>query len=96
MVTSSLFFLPILQDFPDGGQSHLGHLVPKLQEVNRCLGDLLSAASKVRTAHQQLEVVCVILEPILSPLHVGDWADIGATRVSPSSGKVTWLHGQNR
>lgn len=66
MVTSSLFFLPILQDFPEGGQSHLGRLVPKLQEVNRCLGDLLSTASKVRTAHQQLEVVGVILGFILS------------------------------
>ncbi|XP_048181314.1 suppressor APC domain-containing protein 2 [Corvus hawaiiensis] len=33
-------------DFPEGGQSHLGRLVPKLQEVNRCLGDLLSAAGK--------------------------------------------------
>uniref|UniRef100_A0A8C3CM77 Suppressor APC domain containing 2 n=1 Tax=Cairina moschata TaxID=8855 RepID=A0A8C3CM77_CAIMO len=34
--------------FPDGSQSHLGHLLPKLQEVNRCLGDLLSAMGKVR------------------------------------------------
>ncbi|XP_017582261.1 PREDICTED: suppressor APC domain-containing protein 2 [Corvus brachyrhynchos] len=33
-------------DFPEGGQSHLGRLVPKLQEVNRCLGDLLSTAGK--------------------------------------------------
>ncbi|XP_010083208.1 PREDICTED: suppressor APC domain-containing protein 2-like, partial [Pterocles gutturalis] len=32
--------------FPEGGQSHLGLLVPKLQEVNRCLGDLLSTAGK--------------------------------------------------
>ncbi|XP_010139581.1 PREDICTED: suppressor APC domain-containing protein 2-like, partial [Buceros rhinoceros silvestris] len=31
---------------PEGGQSHLGRLVPKLQEVNRCLGDLLSTAGK--------------------------------------------------
>uniref|UniRef100_A0A669QBG3 Suppressor APC domain containing 2 n=1 Tax=Phasianus colchicus TaxID=9054 RepID=A0A669QBG3_PHACC len=31
---------------PDGSQSHLGHLIPKLQEVNRCLGDLLSAVGK--------------------------------------------------
>lgn len=42
-------FCPIPQDFfPDGNQSHLGHLLPKLQEVNRCLGDLLSAMGKVR------------------------------------------------
>lgn len=67
MVTYSLFFLPVLQNFPEGGQSHLGHLVPKLQEVNRCLGDLLSTAGKVRTVHQQLEVVCVIVGLILSP-----------------------------
>ncbi|NXH14149.1 SAPC2 protein, partial [Bucco capensis] len=32
---------------PEGGQSQLGHLVPKLQEVNRCLGDLLSTAGKL-------------------------------------------------
>lgn len=51
MVTPSLFFLPVPQDFlPEGGQSHLGRLVPKLQEVNRCLGDLLSTAGKVRAA----------------------------------------------
>ncbi|KAM9256801.1 suppressor APC domain-containing protein 2 [Cariama cristata] len=31
---------------PEGSQSHLGRLVPKLQEVNRCLGDLLSTAGK--------------------------------------------------
>ncbi|NXI40927.1 SAPC2 protein, partial [Galbula dea] len=31
---------------PEGSQSHLGLLVPKLQEVNRCLGDLLSTTSK--------------------------------------------------
>ncbi|XP_069729256.1 suppressor APC domain-containing protein 2 [Phaenicophaeus curvirostris] len=31
---------------PEGGQSHLGCLVPKLQEVNRCLGDLLSTVGK--------------------------------------------------
>ncbi|XP_054030360.1 suppressor APC domain-containing protein 2 [Dryobates pubescens] len=31
---------------PEGGQSHLGRLIPKLQEVNRCLGDLLSTTGK--------------------------------------------------
>ncbi|XP_009579500.1 PREDICTED: suppressor APC domain-containing protein 2-like, partial [Fulmarus glacialis] len=31
---------------PESGQSHLGCLVPKLQEVNRCLGDLLSTTGK--------------------------------------------------
>lgn len=42
-------FLPIFQDFlPDGSQSQLGRLIPKLQEVNRCLGDLLAAVGKVR------------------------------------------------
>nr|XP_010301375.1 PREDICTED: suppressor APC domain-containing protein 2-like [Balearica regulorum gibbericeps] len=30
----------------ESSQSQLGLLVPKLQEVNRCLGDLLSTASK--------------------------------------------------
>lgn len=87
MATSCLFFFPILQDFPEGGQSLLGCLVPKLQEVNCCLSDLLSTAGKVKTAHQQLEVVCVILGLILPPL-IGGWVDTGAGRVSPSSGKV--------
>ncbi|XP_053940402.1 suppressor APC domain-containing protein 2 [Cuculus canorus] len=31
---------------PEGSQSHLGCLVPKLQEVNRSLGDLLSTVGK--------------------------------------------------
>ncbi|NXF94356.1 SAPC2 protein, partial [Eubucco bourcierii] len=31
---------------PEGGQSHLGRLIPKLQEVNRCLGDLLATTGK--------------------------------------------------
>uniref|UniRef100_A0A8C4WS13 Suppressor APC domain containing 2 n=1 Tax=Gopherus evgoodei TaxID=1825980 RepID=A0A8C4WS13_9SAUR len=34
--------------FPEGSQSHLGRLLPKLQEVNRCLGELLSTSGKVR------------------------------------------------
>ncbi|XP_024075177.1 suppressor APC domain-containing protein 2 [Terrapene carolina triunguis] len=32
--------------FPEGSQSHLGRLLPKLQEVNRCLGELLSTSGK--------------------------------------------------
>ncbi|OXB80609.1 UNVERIFIED_CONTAM: hypothetical protein H355_005538 [Colinus virginianus] len=31
---------------PDDSQSHLGCLIPKLQEVNRCLSNLLSAVGK--------------------------------------------------
>uniref|UniRef100_A0A8V5H7M6 Suppressor APC domain-containing protein n=1 Tax=Melopsittacus undulatus TaxID=13146 RepID=A0A8V5H7M6_MELUD len=47
-------------DFPpEGSQSHLGHLVPKLQEVNRCLGDLLSTAALSR------------LVPVVSPASAG-------------------------
>uniref|UniRef100_A0A8C3UX32 Suppressor APC domain containing 2 n=1 Tax=Catharus ustulatus TaxID=91951 RepID=A0A8C3UX32_CATUS len=46
-------------NFPEGGQSHLGHLVPKLQEVNRCLGDLLSTAALSR------------LVPVMSPGSTG-------------------------
>ncbi|NXX49784.1 SAPC2 protein, partial [Tricholaema leucomelas] len=30
----------------EGGQNHLCHLIPKLQEVNRCLGDLLATTGK--------------------------------------------------
>uniref|UniRef100_A0A8C3FU86 Suppressor APC domain containing 2 n=1 Tax=Chrysemys picta bellii TaxID=8478 RepID=A0A8C3FU86_CHRPI len=33
--------------FPEGSQNHLGRLLPKLQEVNRCLGELLSTSGKV-------------------------------------------------
>ncbi|EMP29994.1 hypothetical protein UY3_12888, partial [Chelonia mydas] len=32
--------------FSEGNQSHLGHLLPKLQEVNRCLRELLSTSGK--------------------------------------------------
>ncbi|XP_067417569.1 suppressor APC domain-containing protein 2 [Emydura macquarii macquarii] len=32
--------------FPEGNQHHLGHLLPKLQEVNHCLRELLSASEK--------------------------------------------------
>lgn len=56
---------PIPQEFlPEGTQSHLGRLVPKLQEVNRCLGDLLSTTGKVRAADKQLVVVCVRTHPV--------------------------------
>ncbi|XP_056361402.1 suppressor APC domain-containing protein 2 isoform X1 [Oenanthe melanoleuca] len=63
-------------DFREGGQSHLGRLVPKLQEVNRCLGDLLSTAGKVITAHQQLETAnpssaLSRLVPVMSPASTG-------------------------
>ncbi|KAI1231990.1 hypothetical protein IHE44_0007034 [Lamprotornis superbus] len=67
MVTSSLFFLPILQDFPDGGQSHLGRLVPKLQEVNRCLSDFLSTAGKTANPSSALSR----LVPVMSPASTG-------------------------
>uniref|UniRef100_A0A672UEV9 Suppressor APC domain containing 2 n=1 Tax=Strigops habroptila TaxID=2489341 RepID=A0A672UEV9_STRHB len=47
-------------DFPpEGSQSHLGRLVPKLQEVNRCLGDLLSTTALNR------------LVPVASPASAG-------------------------
>lgn len=97
MVTPSLFFLPVPQEFlPEGSQSHLGRLLPKLQEVNRCLGDLLSTASKVRAADKQHVVVCVSSGPILPPPYAGGWADIRAARVPPGSEEVTWLCGQDR
>ncbi|XP_072792908.1 suppressor APC domain-containing protein 2 [Taeniopygia guttata] len=54
-------------DFPEGGQSHLGHLVPKLQEVNRCLGDLLSTASKTANPSSALSR----LVPVTSPASTG-------------------------
>ncbi|KAF4801716.1 Suppressor APC domain-containing protein 2 [Turdus rufiventris] len=49
--------------FPEDGQSHLGHLVPKLQEVNRCLGDLLSTAGKTANPSSALSR----LVPVMSP-----------------------------
>ncbi|NWZ04649.1 SAPC2 protein, partial [Agelaius phoeniceus] len=54
-------------DFPEGGQSHLGRLVPKLQEVNRCLGDLLSTASKAANPSSALSR----LVPVTSPASTG-------------------------
>ncbi|NWT10497.1 SAPC2 protein, partial [Vireo altiloquus] len=54
-------------DFPEGGQSHLGRLVPKLQEVNRCLGDLLSAAGKTANPSSALSR----LVPVTSPASTG-------------------------
>ncbi|NXL36240.1 SAPC2 protein, partial [Glaucidium brasilianum] len=52
---------------PEGSQSHLGHLVPKLQEVNRCLGDLLSTASKPANSSSALSR----LVPVASPASAG-------------------------
>ncbi|NXJ79034.1 SAPC2 protein, partial [Trogon melanurus] len=52
---------------PEGGQSHLGRLVPKLQEVNRCLGDLLSTASKPANPSSALSR----LVPVVSPASAG-------------------------
>ncbi|XP_042642912.1 suppressor APC domain-containing protein 2 [Tyto alba] len=52
---------------PDGSQSHLGCLVPKLQEVNRCLGDLLSTASKQAKPSSVLSR----LVPVASPTPSG-------------------------
>ncbi|NXQ28370.1 SAPC2 protein, partial [Alaudala cheleensis] len=54
-------------DFPEGGQSHLGCLVPKLKEVNRCLDDLLSAAG--RTANPSLALSRLV--PVTSPASTG-------------------------
>ncbi|KAM9217966.1 suppressor APC domain-containing protein 2 [Leptosomus discolor] len=52
---------------PEGGQSHLGRLVPKLQEVNRCLGDLLSTAGKSANPSSGLSK----LVPLMSPASAG-------------------------
>ncbi|NXX10997.1 SAPC2 protein, partial [Podargus strigoides] len=52
---------------PEGSQSHLGRLVPKLQEVNRCLGDLLSSAGKPANPSSALSR----LVPVASPASAG-------------------------
>lgn len=55
-------------DFPpEGSQSHLGRLVPKLQEVNRCLGDLLSTTGKPANPNSALNR----LVPVASPASAG-------------------------
>ncbi|KAM4889532.1 suppressor APC domain-containing protein 2 [Sylvia borin] len=54
-------------DFPEGGQSHLGCLVPKLQEVNCCLSDLLSTAGKTANSSSALSR----LVPGTSPAFTG-------------------------
>ncbi|NWZ20142.1 SAPC2 protein, partial [Asarcornis scutulata] len=56
--------------FPDGNQSHLGHLLPKLQEVNRCLGDLLSAMGKPGNPSSTLSRL-VPTAPVVSPASAG-------------------------
>ncbi|XP_056208795.1 suppressor APC domain-containing protein 2 [Falco biarmicus] len=50
----------------EGSQSHLGRLVPKLQEVNRCLGDLLSTTSKPANPSALSRLV-----PLASPASAG-------------------------
>ncbi|NXN74089.1 SAPC2 protein, partial [Himantopus himantopus] len=52
---------------PEGSQSHLGRLLPKLQEVNRCLGDLLSTAGKPANPSSALSR----LVPVASPASAG-------------------------
>ncbi|KAM9521835.1 suppressor APC domain-containing protein 2 isoform 1-T1 [Guaruba guarouba] len=52
---------------PESSQSHLGHLVPKLQEVNRCLGDFLSTAGKPANPSSALSR----LVPVVSPASAG-------------------------
>ncbi|NXL01855.1 SAPC2 protein, partial [Mesembrinibis cayennensis] len=52
---------------PEGSQSHLGRLLPKLQEVNRCLGDLLSTAGKPVNPSSALNK----LVPVASPASAG-------------------------
>ncbi|XP_010283325.1 PREDICTED: suppressor APC domain-containing protein 2-like, partial [Phaethon lepturus] len=52
---------------PEGSQSHLGRLVPKLQEVNRCLGDLLSTTGKPANPSSALSS----LVPVVSPASAG-------------------------
>ncbi|NWH24954.1 SAPC2 protein, partial [Grus americana] len=51
----------------ESSQSQLGLLVPKLQEVNRCLGDLLSTASKPANPTSALSK----LVPVASPASTG-------------------------
>ncbi|NXT95905.1 SAPC2 protein, partial [Anhinga rufa] len=52
---------------PEGSQSYLGHLVPKLQEVNRCLADLLSTTGKPVNPSSALSR----LVPVASPASAG-------------------------
>ncbi|XP_035197797.1 suppressor APC domain-containing protein 2 [Oxyura jamaicensis] len=56
--------------FPDGSQSHLGRLLPKLQEVNRCLGDLLSAVGKPGNPSSALSRLASTA-PVVSPASAG-------------------------
>ncbi|NXO60930.1 SAPC2 protein, partial [Aramus guarauna] len=51
----------------ESSQSQLGRLVPKLQEVNRCLGDLLSTAGKPANPSSALSR----LAPVVSPASAG-------------------------
>ncbi|XP_027522753.1 suppressor APC domain-containing protein 2 [Corapipo altera] len=50
-------------DFPESGWSHLGHLVPKLQEVNRCLGEFLSTTGKPANPSSALSRLVTTVSP---------------------------------
>ncbi|KAG6926994.1 suppressor APC domain containing 2, partial [Chelydra serpentina] len=49
--------------FPEGSQSHLGRLLPKLQEVNRCLGELLSTSGKPLNSSSSALIPAVPMPP---------------------------------
>ncbi|XP_013809912.2 suppressor APC domain-containing protein 2 isoform X2 [Apteryx mantelli] len=55
---------------PDGSQSHLGRLLPKLQEVNRSLSDLLSAVGKPMNPSSALNRLGPAA-PVVSPASAG-------------------------
>ncbi|NXJ69470.1 SAPC2 protein, partial [Rostratula benghalensis] len=48
---------------PEGSHGQLGHLLPKLQEVNHCLCDLLSTASKPASSSSVLGSVVPVASP---------------------------------
>ncbi|NXY13248.1 SAPC2 protein, partial [Atrichornis clamosus] len=70
-------------NFSEGSQSHLGCLVPKLQEVNRCLSDLLSTAGKPENPSSALSRPV----PATSP---------GSTGSTGSQQAINMLKEQNR
>nr|XP_023967356.1 suppressor APC domain-containing protein 2 [Chrysemys picta bellii] len=57
--------------FPEGSQNHLGRLLPKLQEVNRCLGELLSTSGKPLNSSSSALTRQVPVAPVPPPALAG-------------------------
>lgn len=57
--TKDVFFYPWTQDFiTEASQSRMNVLIPKLQDVNRCLNDLISCPGMVSVKSSNMILLC--------------------------------------